>query len=152
MNSQPQDLQDVIVIGGGAAGLNGALALGRSRRSVLVVDAGDPRNAPAAEVHSFLTRDGTPPAELMAIARAEVAGYGVQVTEGRAISAERTGAGFAVALEDGRSVQGRRLLVTTGLVDELPEIPGCASAGATRSCTAPIATDGRSATSRSACW
>ena len=98
--------------------------LGRSRRSVLVVDAGDPRNAPAAGVHGFLTRDGTPPAELMALGRAEVARYGVEVTPGRAVSAERTDGGFAVTLEDGRVVEGRRLLVTTGLVDELPDIAG----------------------------
>jgi thioredoxin reductase len=124
MTPPPQDLHDVIVVGGGAAGLNGALMLGRSRRSVLVVDAGDPRNAPAAGVHGFLTRDGTPPAELMALARAEVARYGVEVTGGRALSAERTDGGFAVALEDGRTVEGRRLLVTTGLVDELPDIAG----------------------------
>ena len=114
----------MIVIGGGAAGLNGALMLGRSRRSVVVVDAGDPRNAPAAGVHGFLTRDGTPPAELMALARAEVARYGVEVVEGRARSVERTDAGFAVALDDGRTLEGRRLLVTTGLVDELPDIAG----------------------------
>ncbi len=114
----------MIVIGGGSAGLNGALMLGRSRRSVLVVDAGDPRNAPAAGVHGFLTRDGTPPAELMALARAEVARYGVEVVPGRAQSAERTDAGFSVRLDDGRTVEGRRLLVTTGLVDELPDVAG----------------------------
>ena len=60
---------DVVVVGGGAAGLNGALALARSRRSVLVVDAGDPRNAPAGYVHNFLSRDGTPPSELYAAGR-----------------------------------------------------------------------------------
>jgi thioredoxin reductase len=124
MTSAEQELHDVIVIGGGAAGLNGALMLGRSRRSVLVVDAGDPRNAPAAGVHGFLTRDGTPPAELMALGRAEVARYGVEVTEGRAVSARRTDSGFSVTLEDGRTVEGRRLLVTTGLHDELPDIAG----------------------------
>jgi thioredoxin reductase len=67
---------DVVVIGGGAAGLSGALALARSCRSVLVVDAGDPRNAPARRVHNFLTRDGTPPAEIYAAGRAEVTRYG----------------------------------------------------------------------------
>ncbi len=64
---------DVLVVGGGAAGLSAALVLGRSRRSVLVVDAGEPRNAPAEAVHAFLTRDGTPPDELLALGRAEVA-------------------------------------------------------------------------------
>ena len=70
---------DVVVIGGGAAGLSGAVALARSRRSVLVVDAGEPRNAPAAQVHNFLTRDGTPPSQLYAIGRGEVERYGGRV-------------------------------------------------------------------------
>jgi thioredoxin reductase len=77
---------DVIVVGGGAAGLSGALTLGRSRRSVLVVDGGEPRNAPAAGVHNFLTRDGTPPAELLEAGRAEVRGYGVAVIDARVAS------------------------------------------------------------------
>ena len=74
---------DVVVVGGGAAGLSGAVALARSRRSVLVVDAGDPRNTPADHVHNFLTRDGTPPAELYAAGRAEVTRYGGRVETGR---------------------------------------------------------------------
>lgn len=115
---------DVVVIGGGAAGLSGALMLGRSRRSVLVVDAGEPRNAPAAGVHGFLTRDGMNPAALLEAGRAEVLGYGVEVLEGRAASAAPTDDGFVVTLEGGRRVGARRLLVTTGLVDELPDIPG----------------------------
>ncbi|UOY03161.1 NAD(P)/FAD-dependent oxidoreductase [Blastococcus sp. PRF04-17] len=115
---------DVVVVGGGAAGLSGALALSRARRSVLVVDAGTPRNAPADGVHNYLAREGTPPAELMAAGRAEVAGYGGEVVEGTVTSAERTGDGFRVGLGDGREVRARRLLVTTGLVDELPDVPG----------------------------
>jgi thioredoxin reductase len=115
---------DVVVVGGGAAGLSGALALGRARRSVLVVDGGQPRNAPAAEMHNYLGRDGTPPAELLAAGRAEVAGYGGELTTGEALSASRTDDGFEVTLADGRTVRARRLLVTTGLVDELPEVPG----------------------------
>lgn len=117
---------DVVVIGGGAAGLSGALALARSRRSVLVVDSGEPRNAPAAHMHNFLGRDGVPPGELLAAGRAEVAGYGTELVAARAESAVRDGAGFRVTLDDGRVVRGRRLLVTPGLVDELPEIPGLA--------------------------
>jgi thioredoxin reductase len=117
---------DVVVVGGGAAGLSGALALARARRSVLVVDGGQPRNGPAAEVHNVLGRDGTPPAELLAAGRAEVAGYGGSVVAGEVISATRAGNGFAVTLADGRSVGTRRLLVTTGLVDELPAVPGLA--------------------------
>lgn len=115
---------DVVVIGGGAAGLNGALMLARSRRSVLVVDAGTPRNAPASGVHGLLGREGTPPAELLAKGRAEVRGYGGRIETGEVTSARRVGEGFAVTLADGRRVRARRLLVTTGLTDELPDVPG----------------------------
>ncbi|MGY1844836.1 NAD(P)/FAD-dependent oxidoreductase [Modestobacter sp. SYSU DS0875] len=115
---------DVVVVGGGAAGLSGALALGRARRSVLVVDGGEPRNAPAAEMHNYLGRDGTAPGDLLAAGRAEVAGHGGEVVSGEVASAARDDDGFTVALADGRTVAARRLLVTTGLVDELPEVPG----------------------------
>jgi thioredoxin reductase len=114
---------DVIVIGGGAAGLAGATALLRSRRSVLVVDGGEPRNAPADGVHNFLTRDGTPPSDLVALGREEVIGYGGEVVRGSVVGVEQ---GFRVRLDDGRSVTARRLLVATGLVDELPDVPGLA--------------------------
>jgi thioredoxin reductase len=117
---------EVVVIGGGAAGLSGALTLGRARRRVVVVDAGEPRNAPADGVHGFLTRDGTPPAELVALGRTEVARYGVEIVDGRVVSATRDGDAFAVALADGRSMRARRVLLTTGLVDELPDVPGVA--------------------------
>src|SRR5512133_310899 len=88
---------DVVVVGGGVAGLSGALLLARSRRSVLVVDAGEPRNAPAAGVHGFLSRDGVDPLALLELGRAEVRGYGGQVIDGRARSATRDvdGGGFA---------------------------------------------------------
>jgi thioredoxin reductase/SAM-dependent methyltransferase len=119
-----EEQYDVVVIGGGAAGLSGALALSRARRSVLVVDSGTPRNAPAAAVHNLLGRDGTPPGELLAAGRSEVTGYGGEIVAGEAVSAQRLADGFVVALDDGRSVQARRLLVTTGLVDELPDVPG----------------------------
>ncbi|MDP9952379.1 MULTISPECIES: NAD(P)/FAD-dependent oxidoreductase [Streptomyces] len=121
---------DVVIVGGGAAGLSGALALARARRSVLVIDAGEPRNAPASHVHNYLGRESTPPGELLAIGRSEAAGYGAEIVAGRVASAERLpgaeGAGFRVVTEDGRSVEARRLLVTTGLVDELPPVPGLA--------------------------
>ncbi|MEI8410956.1 MULTISPECIES: NAD(P)/FAD-dependent oxidoreductase [unclassified Kribbella] len=116
---------DVIVIGGGAAGLSGALALVRSRRSVLVVDDGTPRNAPAEGVHNYLTRDGVPPAELYAIGRQEVAGYGGEFASGT-VTAVRRDELFTVELADGTTYQGRRLLVTTGLTDVLPDVPGLA--------------------------
>ncbi|MFD5694584.1 NAD(P)/FAD-dependent oxidoreductase [Streptomyces rubiginosohelvolus] len=128
-----QQRYDVVIVGGGAAGLSGALALGRARRSVLVIDAGEPRNAPASHVHNYLGRESTPPGELLAIGRGEAAGYGTEFVEGRVASAERLPEsgegeqGFRVVTEDGRSVEARRLLVTTGLVDELPPVPGLAA-------------------------
>jgi thioredoxin reductase len=115
---------DVVVVGGGAAGLSGALALARARRTVLVIDAGEPRNAPAGHVHNYLGREGTPPGELLAIGRGEVAGYGGQVTTGSVTGTQRLDDGFRVDLADGRAVRARRLLVTTGLTDELPDLPG----------------------------
>ena len=116
---------DVVVVGGGAAGLAGAVALARSRRSVLVVDAGDPRNAPASHVHNFLSRDGTPPAEIYAVGRQEVARYGGRVETGRVTALSRSGERFAVQI-GGRAVTARRLLVATGVRDELPPVPGLA--------------------------
>ncbi|HEV7666157.1 MAG TPA: NAD(P)/FAD-dependent oxidoreductase [Chloroflexota bacterium] len=118
------DTYDVVVVGGGAAGLSGALLLARSRRSVLVIDRGEPRNAPAAAAHGFLSRDGINPLELLELGRAEVRGYGGQLMEGRVSSVARDDVGFIVTLEDDRVVSARRLLVTTGLVDELPDVPG----------------------------
>ncbi|MEJ5888778.1 NAD(P)/FAD-dependent oxidoreductase [Pseudokineococcus marinus] len=123
---------DVVVVGGGAAGLAGALTTARALRSTLVVDAGEPRNAPADGVHNYLGREGTGPRELVALGRAEVEAYGGQVVRGTATTAERLEDGgpgaprFRVGLEDGRSVLARRLLVTTGVEDVLPDLPGLA--------------------------
>src|SRR5215207_4882860 len=115
---------DVVVVGGGAAGLSGALTLGRARRSVLVVDGGEPRNASASGVHGFLTRDGVNPSALLEAGREEVRRYGADLLDGRVASAERVEDGFVVTLDDGGSVGARRQLVATGLVDELPDVPG----------------------------
>jgi thioredoxin reductase len=71
-----ENVYDVVVVGGGPAGLSAAVALTRSRRTVLVVDSGEPRNAPAAQVHNYLGREGIPPGDLLAAGRAELAGYG----------------------------------------------------------------------------
>ena len=124
MTDELMDVYDAVVIGGGAAGLNGALMLARSRRSVLVVDAGDPRNRPAEAVHGLLGHDGIPPAELLERGRDEVSRYGGRVISGEITKAKRNGDRFVVDLADGRSFRARRLLVTTGLVDELPDVPG----------------------------
>ncbi|MEH0662722.1 NAD(P)/FAD-dependent oxidoreductase [Streptomyces stelliscabiei] len=119
---------EVIVIGGGAAGLSAAMVLGRARRHTLVVDAGEPRNAPAAHIQGFLSRDGMPPAEFLAVGREEIARYGVELVRGRAVDVTRDddGGSFTVTLADGRAVRARRLVVATGLKDELPAVPGVA--------------------------
>src|SRR5262245_28876781 len=117
---------DVVVAGGGAAGLAGAVGLARARRSVLVVDAGQPRNAVAAHVHNYLAREGASPAELLATGRNELIRYGGEIIAGRVTSATAEGEGFLVALDGGDIVRARRLLVATGLVDQLPDVPGLA--------------------------
>jgi thioredoxin reductase/SAM-dependent methyltransferase len=116
---------DVAVIGGSAAGLAAALQLGRQRRSVIVVDAEEPRNAPAAHMHSYLGHEGVPPSELTAIGREEVRSYGVEVLTGRVVEVTRTEDGrFTVELAGGHTITARRVLAATGLVDELPDIEG----------------------------
>jgi thioredoxin reductase len=118
-------MYDVVIVGGGAAGLSAAQMLGRTRRSVAVVDGGQPRNAPAEGVHGFLSRDGIDPAELLAIGRAEAEHYGAVIVRGEAVAAGGdVHRGFEVTLNDGGQLRGRRLLLATGLVDELPDVPG----------------------------
>jgi thioredoxin reductase len=117
---------DVVVVGGGAAGLSAALVLARARRRVAVVDAGEPRNAPAQHMHGFLSRDGFPPAELLRLAREEVTRYGADIVVGR-VAGVRPGdevPGFDVQLADRDVISARRVLVATGLRDLLPDIPG----------------------------
>jgi thioredoxin reductase len=116
---------DVVVIGGGAAGLSAGLVLARARRTVAVVDAGAPRNAPAAHLQGFLSRDGLPPQDLLALGRAEVTAYGGTMIEGTVAAASPCArAGFQVRLADESVLTARRLLVATGLHDVLPDIPG----------------------------
>jgi len=117
---------DVVVVGGGAAGLSGAMALGRSRRSVLVIDAGEPRNAPADHAHNYLGREGVSPLELLETGRAEVAAYGVEVLDDRVVGLSGAVDDFLVTTAGGRRVRARRVLVTGGVVDELPDVPGLA--------------------------
>ncbi|MFI2608120.1 NAD(P)/FAD-dependent oxidoreductase [Kitasatospora sp. NPDC018619] len=115
---------DAVVVGGGAAGLNAALVLGRARRRVAVVDAGEPRNAPAAHMYGYLSRDGMPPAALLAVGREEVARYGVDLIGARVGHIEPDGGGFVVHLAGGPALHARRVVVATGLRDGLPELPG----------------------------
>ena len=116
---------DVVVVGGGAAGLSAALVLGRSRRRTLVVDAGAPRNAPSPSAHSCFTRDGTPPAELLRIGREQLAPYdSVRVVHDRVTSVRAADGGFTVDLDDGDAVEARRVLLAVGVRDLLPSVAG----------------------------
>ena len=115
---------DVAVLGGGAAGLSAAVALARSLRSVVVVDDGEPRNAPAGGAHNVLAREGIPPLELLATGREEAQHYGAQLRRTRALAVRRIDGGFEVDLAEGGTLRARRLLLATGLVDELPDLPG----------------------------
>jgi thioredoxin reductase len=116
---------DTVIVGGGAAGLSAALVLSRARRRVLVVDSGEPRNAPATQMHGFLSRDGLAPAELLATGRDEVRAYGGNMTADSVVELSAcSSAGFRVALASGTGLTARTLLLTTGLLDELPEVPG----------------------------
>lgn len=112
---------DVVVVGGGAAGLSAALVLGRARRSVAVIDAGAPRNAPAAHMQGFLSRDGMAPAAFLAAGREEVVRYGVDLIEDEVLRIER---GFTAHLASGRTIGARRVLIASGATDQLPEVSG----------------------------
>lgn len=124
-SSRPGHTYDVAVIGGGAAGLSAAVALGRFALSVVVIDAGDPRNAAAGHVHNFLTRDGTSPAELYRIGRAEVAQYGGHLVAGTVRSVLGSVGAFTLELDD-QTISAERLIVATGSRDDLPAVPGLA--------------------------
>ncbi|HEX7241704.1 MAG TPA: NAD(P)/FAD-dependent oxidoreductase, partial [Longimicrobiaceae bacterium] len=116
---------DVVVVGGSWAGLAAAMQLARARRRVLVVDAGLPRNRFSRAAHGFLGQDGRAPAEIVAMARAQVLAYPTaEHREGEAVAAEARDGGFEVALASGDAVRARRLVLATGVVDELPDLPG----------------------------
>jgi thioredoxin reductase len=116
---------DVIVVGGGPAGLNAALVLGRARRSVLVCDDGSPRNAAAERMHGFLTQDGAGIRQFSQIAIHEIASYPtVKMLPARVVSARHNGSGFRISTASGEQALGKRLLLTTGVFDELPKING----------------------------
>lgn len=120
------DEYDVIVIGGSAAGLSAALVLSRARRRVTVLDSGEPRNAPAAHMQGFLSRDGMPPRDLVAAGRAEVRQYGGHLVAGVVTDVHRRDDArrFEVRLASGATMTARRVLFATGLRDEIPDIPG----------------------------
>lgn len=117
-------MYDVIVVGGGPAGLSGALVLGRCNRRVLICDSREYRNSDSRAMHGFLSRDGTPPSELLRIAREQLRPYPVEHISARVTEASRTATGFSLRLADGRTVESRKLLIATGVVDRLPELEG----------------------------
>lgn len=117
---------DVAIVGGSAAGLAAALQLVRQRRSVIVIDSGEPRNAPAAHMHGYPGFDGRSPADLTAAARAEVRAYGGEVVPGRVVDVTRSDDAFRLELTGGHAIVARRVLVATGLTDILPDVPGLA--------------------------
>ena len=119
---------DVLIAGAGPAGLTAALVLARAGRRVVVLDGGPGRNAPAAHAYGFFTRDGTPPADLRALGRAQAEAYGATFVEADATHADADEAGVRVHLADGTGITARRLLLATGVVDELPDLPGLAEA------------------------
>jgi thioredoxin reductase len=121
------DMYDVIIVGGGPAGLSAGLVLGRCRRTVLICDHGRPRNAASQAMHGYLTRDGANPLEFLRLGRDEVARYGVEFRDVEVASARAVDGGFEVRLADGSRLASRKLLIATGVVDRVPEIEGAAS-------------------------
>jgi thioredoxin reductase len=118
---------DVIIVGAGPAGLSAALVLGRSRRRVLLCDSGRPRNAASHALHGFLTRDGVEPAEFLRLAHEQLRPYEtVQLRHTEATDAVRLPTHFDLTLSDGQHISSRKLLLATGVVDDLPELPGFA--------------------------
>jgi thioredoxin reductase len=116
---------DVIIAGGGPAGLSAATVLARCRRRVLVCDAGNPRNVRSRGVHGFLTREGILPLEFLTIAREQIAHYGAEFRETTVMRVDREDSGaFRIVLLDGHEYRCRRVLLATGVVDKLPDIQG----------------------------
>lgn len=116
---------DAIIIGGSYAGLSAAMSLGRSLRKTLVIDSGKPCNIQTPHSHNFLTQDGIPPAEISAIAKNQVAKYDtVEFYNGQAVSAQKTESGFEITAENGQKFNSRKLIVASGIVDEMPDIRG----------------------------
>jgi len=117
-------MYEVVIVGGGPAGLSAALILGRCRRRVLLCDAGTPRNAAAAALHGYLTRDGTRPLDLLEMGRKELGPYGIEVRNASVTGIQRGGEHFEVTIGEAERVRAHALLLATGICDRLPEIPG----------------------------
>ena len=125
MQNNGDSILDVVIVGAGPAGLSAALILGRCRRRVLIIDAGRPRNASSKALHGYLTRDGIEPAELLRIGREQLQPYdSVELRQGEVIEAQCVNGGFDITLKNQEPVRSKKLLLATGVVDELPDIEG----------------------------
>lgn len=132
-------MYDAIVIGAGPAGLQAALTLGRMHRSTLLLDSGEYRNGTVLHMHNMIGEDGAPPAELRATARTEVAAYAdVEVRDTGATGISGSEGAFQVVLADGSTVDGRRVILATGVADGLPDVPGLQALWGTRAFMCPF--------------
>ena len=117
-------MYDVMIIGGGPAGLSAAMVLGRCRRKVILFDTGKPRNRWSESMNGFITRDGIVPTEFLKLGRKELAKYGIEVKRHEITCIDHSDEGFLATDENNETYRSKKLLLATGLKDKVPHIPG----------------------------